>query len=451
MTDSNATPPGTGNPPFLTDAFPVKFVHPENAALSMRLDPPPASSPWRLQTRRAALRLISGVGAAAIHPAWALPDASAFPAFVETLRPQAERAGVAAALFDTETKGLQPDGAVPNRAAAQPEFETPSWVYVEKAAGPARVARGRRAAAQWASQLSAISTKSGAPADIILAAWGMEADFTAPSQNRDVLGALATLAWLQPSEPTFRSEFVAALLMLQNKMVDRARLRGSWAGAMGMPQFMPSAYLRYAVSYRHAGPADIWTSAPDSLASIANFLVRSGWRTGLPWGFETSLPKTFAWESLRGDFKEWRRIGAQRVDGGRFPDAGAAMLFAPAGADGPCFLVSDNYWVLKKYNNSDSYALSLGRLADAIAGRPNLRRSWPQHAPALVREERVRLQEGLAALQFYQGNADGKIGPATRESVHRFERAIGMQPADGLPTPTVLAAIEHRLASSPTP
>ena len=404
-----------------------------------------------LLTRRAALLAFSALATSAARAgeASSTADLPAFRAFVRSLEPAANESGVSRATFDHATAALEPDGAVTTRAAAQPEFETPIWIYLQRAAGPGRIAKGLRAAAQWRPELSSIQTTSGVPGEIILAAWGMESDFAQPAQDRDVLSALATLAWLQPRTATFKTEFIAALLMLERGLVDRLRLRGSWAGAMGMPQFMPSAYLRYAVSYRGSAPANIWTSAPDSLASIANFLARTGWRSGLPWGFEADLPKEFDWASLHGDFAEWRRLGVRRADGRAFPRAGAAALFAPAGAGGPCFLLSDNYWVLKQYNNSDSYALSLGCLADALAGRPALRRPWPHDVASLDRADRVSLQKGLAALRLYDGETDGKLGPATREAVHRFERGNGLRPADGLPTAAVLAALKQRLSASP--
>jgi lytic murein transglycosylase len=272
----------------------------------------------------------------------------------------------------------------------------------------------------------------------------MEADFEEPGQTRDVLRSLATLAYARPQTPTFKTEFIAALAMLGRRLATRGQLRGSWAGAMGMPQFMPSAYLKYALRYSGHGPADIWSSVPDSLASIANFLNKSGWRRGLPWGFEVELPPAFGWRSLHADFAAWRDLGLGRADGLSFPARGEAALFAPAGAAGPAFLLSANYWILKQYNNSDSYALSLALLADRIAGGPGVRKPWPDHVRMLSRADRIRLQRSLAALGFYRGLTDGKIGPATRDAVHEFQVKAGLQPADGLAAPDVLAELERQ-------
>jgi len=365
-----------------------------------------------------------------------------FSHFLRSLAPLAKRAGVASAVFEEAVKGLAPDPALLKEASRQPEFETPIWIYLRTAAGPERTEQGRRAAAQWARPLSAIQQRSGVAGQIVLAAWGMEADFREPAQTRDVVRSLATLAYARPRSPQFKTEFVDALVMIQRGLAARRQLRGSWAGAMGMPQFMPSAYLKYALAFDGRGPADIWTSVPDSLASIANFFAKSGWTRGLPWGFEAAIPAGFAWRSLRADFATWKRLGLRRLDGAALPLEGEADLFAPAGAAGPAFLLTSNYWIIKLYNNSDSYALSLGVLSDRIAGGPGVRRPWPPGARLLSRSERIVLQQSLAALGFYRGLNDGKIGPATRAAVHAFQIRFGLAPADGFASARVLARAE---------
>lgn len=392
-----------------------------------------------------ALVCVAGGGTCAASPP---PDESAFRAFLMTLAPDAQRAGVSRAVFDSAIQGLAPDPALLQQSARQPEFETPLWDYLRTAAGPARIGQGLRAKQDWAPQLGPIERKSGVPREIILAAWGMESDFKKPTQTRDVLRSLATLAYASPQTPSSKAEFVDALVMIERGLASRADLRGSWAGAMGMPQFMPSAFLKYAVPYEGRGPADIWNSVPDSLASIANFLAQSGWTRGLPWGFEVMIPGAFDWRSLHADFATWNALGLKRADGSSFPARGEAVLFAPAGAEGPAFLLSANYFVIKQYNNSDSYALSLGLLGDRIKGRPGLRKAWPDHVRLLSRVDRIRLQRSLAALGFYRGLSDGKIGPATRDAVHDFQIGSGLQPADGLATPKVLAELERRRAST---
>jgi lytic murein transglycosylase len=298
-------------------------------------------------------------------------------------------------------------------------------------------------AARWAAPLATIDRRFGVPASIVLAAWGMEADFAQPNQTQDVVRSLATLIWARAGDASSRSEFVDALKILQIRDEPRAELTGSWAGAMGMPQFMPSTYLRFATSYRGDAPADIWRSAPDALCSIANFLRGSGWRPGLPWGVEVHAPEAFRWEALRAPFARWSALGFRAVGKRALPAAGDGSLFAPAGAKGPVFLLSDNFWVLKDYDNSDSYALALGLLADGLDGRPGPSVEWPRDARLLPLALRARAQADLKRLGFYDGAADGKVGPATREAVHLFQRSASLSPADGFLSQMVAATAER--------
>jgi hypothetical protein len=200
---------------------------------------------------------------------------------------------------------------------------------------------------------------------------------------------------------------------------------------MGGPQFLPSAYLKYAVSADGAAFADIWDKPQDSLASIANFLRQSGWRPGLPWGMEVMLPKGFDFGSLRRDFQAFAALGVVSASGGPLPAAGEATLFLPSGAAGPAFLLSDNYWVLKLYNNSDSYAIALGRLADRIKGEGELRASWPAKERFLSRSEKAEIQHLLEKRGFYHGAIDGRFGQASRDAIHDFQVSVKADPADG--------------------
>lgn len=386
---------------------------------------------------------LGAAAALAPTPAWA----QSFSDFVASLRPLARAGGVTDATFDSVAATLTPDPEVERQAASQPEFEISISDYLRRAVSASRIAHGRAIEKQWSDVLEAVERDSGAPAEIVLAAWGMEADFSRPAQTRDTLGAIATLAWLRPQDQTYRTEFVAALKILDQGLAPRARLVGSWAGAMGMPQFMPSAYLKYAVRRSGPGAPDIWTSTPDALASIANFFARSGWDKALPWGLEAKIPSDFDWTSLTESFQDWRKLGLTAVDGRAWPERGEGALFAPEGANGPVWLLTSNFQVIKKYDNSDSYALALGLLGDALTGRSGPRKPWPAEFRPLPKDDRVRLQKGLATLQLYDGPTDGKIGPVTREAVHRFQRAAGLKPADGLASSSVLAALDARLGS----
>ena len=294
---------------------------------------------------------------------------TAFHAFLATLWPQASARGVSRSTFDAAFAGVTEDPSAPSAIGKQPEFDRPLSAYFNEAVSATRIAHGRALAVQWRSELGDIERRFGVPREILLAAWGMESDFGHVRGDKDLIRSLATLAFRRSDRDLFVEELLNALVILQKGAVPRQRLKGSWAGAMGDPQFLPSAYLKYAVSYGGSGFADIWDRPADTLASIGNFLKASGWNRALPWGLEVVLPASFAFTTLHADFRDFAAAGVKAADGVGLPGAGKATLFLPAGAGGPAFLLSENYWVLKAYNNSDSYALSLACLGDRIAGR----------------------------------------------------------------------------------
>jgi lytic murein transglycosylase len=375
--------------------------------------------------------------AAALAATPALAQAAGdFGAFVESLRAPARAAGVSAEIFNSVASGLTLDSSLAGKRAAQGEFVRPLKSYLDDAASPARAAKGKAMAEKFAGPLRRIAAQYGAPAEMIVALWGMESDYGASRGDRDILRSLATLAFLHPDNPVYGQEFVAGLVLLQ-RGVSREKLRGSWAGAMGDPQFMPSAYLKYARSFEGHGSPDIWSSGPDSLASIGNFLKESGWRAGLPPLVEARVPQNFDYASLRQDFSAFARAGLA-PESGALPSGGEAMLFFPVGAPGPAFLLSENFFVLKAYNFSDSYAFAASVLADRIAGRPVLREKWPAEANPLDQAEREAIQRGLTAQGFYDGKIDGRFGPVTRLAIHAFQRKAGVTKADGYPSRAVL-------------
>jgi lytic murein transglycosylase len=386
--------------------------------------------------RRQILAAVSLLFAA---PAWA-QEAGDFPAFLESLRAAARQAGVSGEVFDSVVGSLTLDASLTEKRAAQGEFVRPLRAYVDDAANTARTAKGRAMMDKFAAPLRQIAAKTGVPSEMVLALWGMESDFGASRGDRDIFRSLATLAFLHRDNAVYAQEFVAGLVLLQ-KGLPREKLRGSWAGAMGDPQFMPSAYLKYARSYSGDARPDIWSSGPDSFASIANFLKESGWRPGLPPLVEARVPASFDYAALRQDFSAWARAGFTSLDGGPLPKGGDAMLFFPTGAAGPAFLLSENFFVLKAYNFSDSYAFAGAVLADRIAGRPVLRETWPSEAQPLTQAEREAIQRGLTAAGVYDGKIDGRFGPVTRLSIHAFQRKAGIAKADGFPSRAVLDAL----------
>ena len=364
-----------------------------------------------------------------------------FQIFLQNLWPLAEQSGITRATFDTAFAGLTPDPALTAASNRQAEFDKPFKSYLGEAVSVRRIASGREHLNAWRAELSTIEQRFGVPAAIVLAAYGIETDFGKATGEKDVVRSLATLAYLRQDRPVFRDELISALVMLDKSGIARTAMKGSWAGAMGGPQFLPSAFLNYAVHYAGAGSPDIWNNPLDSLASIANFLRQSSWQLGLPWGMEVILPEHFAFASLHQSFSAFATEGVKAAGGDAFPQ-GDATLFLPSGAAGPAFLLSANYWVLKAYNNSDSYALSLGLLADRIDGKPGLRGHWPKGEVFLSRTQKAEIQRLLEKLGLYQGQIDGRFGQASRDAIHDFQISAGVAPADGFATPELLGRLK---------
>jgi lytic murein transglycosylase len=378
--------------------------------------------------------------AASAKPQIAGDTQQGFTAFLQSLWPSAEAQGVRRETFEKVIASLSFDPSVPSGASTQPEFDRTLHAYLIDAVTPQRIAQGRAQAARWQAELAAIESRYGVPAPILLAAWGMETDFGRVSGSKDIVRSLASLAYRRDDRTLFVDEFIAALVILE-KGVPREKLKGSWAGAMGNPQFLPSAYLKYAVSFTGHEPPDIWSSAPDTLASIGHFLRESGWQPGLPWGMEVLLPGNYDYASLHMAFATWAQHGVRAADERPLPASGDATLFLPAGGGGPAFLLSDNYWILKAYNNSDSYALSLALLAGRIRGADALYGTWPAQEKILSRTEKTEVQRLLTAKGYYRGIIDGRFGPASRDAIHDFQRAAGLHPADGYGSALVLNAL----------
>lgn len=368
---------------------------------------------------------------------------SSFRTFLESLWPEAQAQGVSRATFDAAFAGLNgPDPAVAARRQGQSEFGRPIWEYLAGAVSSGRVGRGRALATRLEPVLAGIEGRYGVPRATILAVWGMESDFGAGTGTVPTIRALATLAFLDHRRGTFRAELVAALRILQEDHVAPERMMGSWAGAMGQVQFLPSSFLRYAVDGDGDGRRDIWTSPEDALASTANFLKGEGWRADLPWGFEVVLPQGFDLSRHRRTLAEFAALGARRVDGAPLPSTGEASLFLPAGRAGPAFLLTDNFEVVRAYNISDSYALAVGLLSDRLAGGGALAGRWPSGQPQLGRAGILEVQRRLTDLRLYADEPDGRLGKKTRDAVRRYQLAQDL-PADGFADPALLAHLRR--------
>lgn len=397
-----------------------------------------------LWLRRFVALLIVGGSCLSADAIAAGPQAGArdagFSQFLESLWPAAQAAGVSREIFDQAVSGLTPEPSVRSRPKTQAEFTVSIPAYLAGAVTNGRISRGRAVSAELAGQLRRVEARSGVPGQIMTAVLGVESNFGTATGGADVLRVLATLAYSGHMGTKFADEFVAALVMLQKGYVTQERLRGSWAGALGQPQFMPSAYLKYAESYSGEGAPDIWTSRADSIASIGNFLSKSGWNPALPWGFEVRIPTDFDYANFDLDFAQWRTLGFARADGAALPPSGAASLYMPAGARGPAFLITENFEVIRQYNTSDAYALSVALLADAIAGRERLTVSWPKVTP-LSTTDCKEMQQLLTQRGFYSGVIDGKLGRTSRNAVHAFQLSEGINPADGFASKEVLARL----------
>jgi lytic murein transglycosylase len=358
-------------------------------------------------------------------------------AFLDALWADAQKRGITRATFDHALAGFTPDARVMAATRREPEYGKPVGLYVDSIASKSRIAAGSAKTTQWAGVLDAIEAKYGVERGIVLALWGIESSFSAGADRWDVIRSLATLAEARYRDPYFRNELLVALRIVQEGHVARERMLGSWAGAMGQPQFMPSSFYEYAVDFTGDGRRDIWTSVPDVLASIANYMARSGWQRGLPWGFEVALPQGFDYRASRGRYAEWTARGVRRADGGALPGAGDGFLLFPSGAGGPAFLVTANFNAIKLYNNSDVYALAAGHLADRLRGGAPFRTAWPKDDPQLSRDARIALQRKLASLGYAVKDFAGRLDFDQRDAIRDLQVKNGMV-ADGHPTPALL-------------
>lgn len=387
------------------------------------------------------------LAAAACLAAGEVRAEDAFRAFVAALRPDAAARGVSAQTFDAAFRGITgPDPGILAHTRRQSEFVRPVWDYLVGAVSPGRIARGRARAAAVATTLQAIKTRFGVPGPMVTAFWGVESDFGDSAGSVPTIRALATLAEARHRGTLFRDELLAALTILQRGDITPDRMSGSWAGAMGQVQFLPSTYLAHAVDFDGDGRRDIWASAADSLASIAAYLKDLGWDPALSWGYEVRLPKDFDLSPYSDELGSFAERGVARTDGKPLPGRGRASLFLPGGLGAPVFLITDNFEVIRGYNTSDSYALAVGHLADRLGGGPPLAAPWPAAGARLDGPGLRALQTGLAAAGFYDGPTDGRAGPKLREAVRRYQISVGL-PADGYATPALLSRVTGQPAS----
>jgi lytic murein transglycosylase len=388
--------------------------------------------------------VLCGLAASAVTLA-APPARADFSQCVGSLRAEAGREGISASTLDRAFGGLEPDRKVLDFQAQQPEFKTPVWDYVDVLTGDDRVADGRAAMAREARALLRAEEQDGVSRYMLAAIWGVESNFGQKMGKRPLVQSLTTLACFGERARYFRSELMAALKIIDRGDVPAEKLNGSWAGAFGQTQFMPSTFLRLAVDFEGDGRRDIVDSAPDALASTANYLARSGWRRGLAWGFEVKLPPGYSGPSgrrLREPMSFWASHGLTRIDG-RPLGSGDAALLLPAGREGPAFLVTRNFDVVYSYNAAESYTLAACVLADRLAGGKGVVTPWPTDDPLLPLEGRKQVQALLAKRGYdIGGDPDGDIGTKSKAAIADFEAHAGM-PVNGRASVKVLEALRR--------
>lgn len=386
------------------------------------------------------LILLVLLAAGLVQPAGAQEASPNFRSFLNSLWPDAQKRSVSRTTFDGAIRGIMPDEEVLRLTKSQPEYVRPIGDYLKNRLTANLIAGGKKNAEKWAQTLDAVEKKYGVDKEIIVAIWGLETGYGSFTGGKDVIRSLATLAHARYRGDFFRNELLAAFEILEQEHITREKMRGSWAGALGQPQFIPTSFLKFAVDFSGDGRRDIWGNVPDVLGSIGNYLKEHGWKRGMPWGYEVTLPQGFDYRISRQSFAEWTGLGVRRADGGKFPASGDGILFFPSGASGPSFVVTGNYEAIKRYNLSDAYSLTVAGTANRLKGMDAYRAKWPEVIP-LNREQRIRMQKLMLAKGYPVNNVVGQIDFDLRDQIRILQVKFGLLP-DGHPTETFLQRLE---------
>ncbi len=386
--------------------------------------------------RHDGIRPLAGIAAAVLWlPLLTAPAAASLESCVAAIRAQAVKAGVSRATVDAALRDVAHDEKAVRFSTSQPEYKTPIWDYLAFLVDEQRIADGREMMRRHAKTLADVEKRFGVDRYIVAAVWGVESDYGQFRGDFHVPHALANVACAGRRARYFRSELIEILKIVDRGDVKLSDLRGSWAGAFGQTQFMPSTYRRLAVDFDGDGRKDLVNSVPDALASTANYLKKAGWVTGMPWGYEVKVPKGYGGPSgrkRRDSVSSWGKRGLRHLDGGELVGSAQAGLLLPAGAEGPGFLVFRNFDAIYSYNVAESYALAISHLADRLRGGGPFQVAWPTADPGLSRAERLELQKLLLRAGYDIGEADGRVGAATREGIRKAEARFGM-PQTGRP------------------
>ena len=377
-----------------------------------------------------------------------------FQQCLTNLRAQAIASGVTGLTYDRYTQNLTPDYSVIEKLNYQPEFSTPIWDYLSGLVDEERVQLGQQKLAQHREVLNRVAATYGVPAETVVAVWGVESNFGNISGSYPLLQALGTLSCEGRRQSFFRGEFFTTMRILQRGDLTEQQMKGSWAGAFGHTQFMPSTYEELAVDFDGDGRRDLVSSTSDALASTANFLKKRGWQTGMPWGFEVRIPDdmSIAGESRRNkkSLSSWMNRGVVRADGGaliqgNLSSSSAAGLMAPAGANGPVFLVFKNFDAIYSYNAAESYALAIAHLSDRLQGNGGFSKAWPTDDAGTSRAERREIQQFLLNKGYDIGSVDGLIGDKSRQAIRQEQIRLGLSPT-GRAGQQILAAFRNENA-----
>ena len=374
-------------------------------------------------------------------------DDVALARWVAQFRQRALAAGISATSFDAAMGDVRYLKKVIERDRNQFEFSKTIWDYLDIAVSPKRVLNGKASLRKWRTTLLKIESRYRVDKEIIAAIWGLESAYGTKRGKIPVLSALATLSYDGRRGAFFETQLIAALKIFQNDQISATKMTGSWAGAMGHTQFMPSSFQEYAVDFTGDGKRDIWSDNPtDALASTAAYLAKFGWVKGMPWGVEVHLPDDFNYAKAQRKIRKmplvWAQSGVVGVSGKPIPEYGKASVLLPAGANGAAFLVFQNFAALEAYNSSDAYVIAVGHLADRISGGGKIKAKWPLEDRALRFEERQDLQRLLTAKGFNTKGVDGLIGPLTIAAVRGFQRSVGL-PADGYASLRILQRLRR--------
>lgn len=367
--------------------------------------------------------------------------AESFSSFVAGMKSDAVKRGISASTFANATRGLKPDPQMDRLTKKQPELVKPIGGYIERRVNGGLLKTGRQKIKSIKRTMRAIEKRYGVDPYVVAAIWGMETGYGRGIGNSDVFRSLATLGWKRYRGTFFRDEFLDALEIYQNEKIPRDQMIGSWAGAMGQTQFIPSSFLEFAVDFDGDGKRDLWRNTADALGSTANYLAKKGWKRGQPWGMPVILPKSLTRHVITQSWQDWAANGVKAYDGRTFPKKGEATLFMPAGKEGPTFLITDNYEVIRDYNSSDAYSLSVGILSQRLRGRGRFKTKWPTK-PTLNKAQRMKVQELLEKNGYPVSNRTGRILKGVRLAIRDFQLQAGVV-ADGYPDKELLRQLQR--------